>query len=291
MDNQQIKSIVTAFQNLMKQKSFATRVQWNELTIVPTSILSKSTFLQRLSSYGLDLTPDEVELFWNYFKMRPDSIEYNDFEKIMKTTFPTENKIDFLTLENLIDYRQSRQSTTTRTRSYNNEQEESRNLRSLQRNSETAKNYDLNEGEHSYYTCKTIRDREQNVLPISDIRTMESLSNTSIQRQKYDGPITDRKSFKTKTSLKKTLAIISDVAYATDPNSWNCFLRWRDPTKDTIDAQILFNALQRDQKVNLSLSDVQNVIDKYGPLNQSTFKLMLTEGARYSLQKDFDDDK
>lgn len=303
METSQIQSIVVAFQKLMQQKGFSAKTQWDELTIMPTKVLSKSTFLQRLSSYGLDLTDDEVSLLWNHYNMKPDSINFNDFEKIMKTTFhiPQANELPISVTLN--DHGRSRQVTAPTQRyisqaSYQDEQPYDSNYQrsinpqgSPRGMSRRAKDYDSDdEGGHSYYTCKTIKERELTSLPLSDMKTIDSLSNTSIQRQQYDGPSSTRRTFKSKTSLKKTMATISDIACSVDPSSWSCFLRWRDPTKNTIDAQDLASAIQRDANVRLNLADVQKVIDKYGPLNQNTFKLMLTEGHRYSMSGNFDDD-
>lgn len=308
MEAPQIKSIVCAFQKLMQQKGFSTQTQWDELAMMPTKILSKSAFLQRLSSYGLDLTDDEVNSFWDYFNLRPRSISYEDFEKIMKKTFPAQQQVDFQVPSN---YNQSRPSTTATQRSYptrNAIQHPAQQERLIdsqqqiqtatQNNEQTmmrkTRNYDYSDDDdqkgHSYYLSRSIKQKETNALPISDLKTFDSLSNSSIQRQKYDGPLTDRKSFRTRNSLKKTLATISDAAYACEPNSWNCFLKWRDPTKDTIDASDLVSALSRDANVHLNLADVQKVIDTYGPLNQHTFKLVLTDGHRYSMRGDFNDD-
>ena len=48
--------------------------------------------------------------------------------------------------------------------------------------------------------------------------------------------------------------------------------------------------MRKDHKIDLSVTEAQMVIDKYGPLTQNTFKLMLTDGARYSRQGIFDDE-
>lgn len=306
MEIQQVQSIVSAFQNLMQQKGSSIQAQWNELAQTQTNILSKSVFLQRLSSFGLDLTNDEVDLLWDHFNMRPKTIDYSDFEKIMKATFHSGSQYEYPN-----NYTQSRPFTASpqRTTSYN-QQYQSGSPRERPMNSQMqspgspqndrqelirrTRDYNSDDNDdlrsHNYYTCRSIKQREGQAMPASDLRTLDTLSNTSIQRQQYDGPTSTRKSFKTKSSLKRTLATISDIAYSADPSSWSCFLKWRNPTKETIDASDLLGALQREQRVSLSLADVQQVINKYGPLNHNTFKLMLTEGHRYSLYKDFDDD-
>lgn len=305
MATPQIQSIVCAFQKLMQQKGFSLRTQWDELTIMPTQILSKATFLQRISSYGLVLTDDEISTFWDYFNLKPNSVDFNDFTRIMRETFPTNTQNDFPVSFHINDYNRSVTPSVNQRPSYNqtsfqaspqrNRSINASATRSGQRNQQDVirrtKNYDSDdEGEYSYYTCKTIKERELPPLLPSEIRNFDSLSNTSIQRQKYDGPATSRKAFKPKISLKRVIATISDAAYAADPCSWTCFLRWRNPTKDTIDAQDLINGMRKDHKIDLSVTEAQMVIDKYGPLTQNTFKLMLTDGARYSRQGIFDDE-
>lgn len=311
MESQQVKGIVLAFKKLMEQKGSSYETQWNELTLMPTKILSKQVFLERLSAYGLNLTAEETALFWEYFNLRPRTISYDDFVNIMKTTFSPqqmENPATYV-LEN---YTQSRPSTTASQRSSNytnqnlqpspqDEQYYDFQLRprTTQRArgdlSQRTMNYEYSDDEgqkkHSYFLSRSIRDRQTAAIPLSDLKTFNSLSNTTIQRQNFDGPNSPRKSFRTTNSLKKTMATISDAAYSIDTSSWSCFLRWRDPTKDKIDAYDLINALQRDLNIRLNLADVQKVIDKFGPLDQHTFKLMLTEGHKYSLRKDFVDDE
>lgn len=312
-DIQQIKRVVSSIQKVMQQKGFSIKTQWDELAISPTNVLPKSFFLQRLSLYGLNLSNNEVKWIWNYFDIQPHSIRYEDFENIMKATFPSPYRDESPSPYSLSDYQQSRPFTTQSQRT--NYQTTSLRERSLgtQRQNQTnyapqgnqqdlirkTRNYNqeydddyYDQTGHKYNSCNTIKEREIRTMPLSDIRTMDNLSNSSIQRQRFDGPdsTTLRKSFRSRNPLKRTLATISDCAYSSDPSSWSCFLRWRDPTKDTIDAQDLINAIQKDHKIQLNLGDVQKVIEKYGPLNQMTFKLMLTEGARYSLYKDFDDD-
>lgn len=302
-DMQQIKSIVSSIQKVMQTKGYSTQTQWDELTISPSPVLPKTAFLQRLSLYGLNLSNNEVKSLWNYFDIQPHSIRYEDFENIMSTTFPSVFRDEYSTSYNSSDFRQSRpytapsqrqsfQATSQRERSINSRRQNNTNFNPQGNQQDLirkTRNYDPDQFDHNYYTCRSIKEREVNTMPLSDIRTLDSLSNSSIQRHKFDGP-DSKKSFKSRTPLKRTLATIADAAYAIDPSSWSCFLRWRDPTKDTIDAQDLINAIQKDQKILLNLADVQRVIDKYGPLNQMTFKLMITEGAKYSLYKDFDDD-
>lgn len=305
IDIQQIKSVVTSIQKIMQQRGYSTQTQWDDLTITPSPVLPKTAFLQRLSLYGLNLSNNEVKSLWNYFDIQPFSIRYEDFENIMSATFPSAFRDDYQSSYNSSDFRQTRpyttqsqrtnyQSTTQRERSVSSRRQNSTNFnpQSNQQDLIRKRSHDPEDDgyDHNYYTCKSIKEREIRTMPLSDIRTLDSLSNSSIQRQNFDGPKTQRKTFKGRNSLKRTLATISDAAYAIDPTSWSCFLRWRDPTKDTIDAQDLINAIEKDQKIVLNLADVQKVIDKYGPLNQMTFKLMITEGAKYSLYKDFDDD-
>lgn len=306
-DLQQIKGIVTSIQKAMQKRGYSTKTQWDDLTISPADVMPKSAFLQRLSLYGINLSNNEVRALWNYFDIQPHSIRYDDFANIMGKTFPSPYQDESRVSYNSGDYLQSRPfttsasqrsayqtssqrpyTTTQRTRQMNlNPQSSQQDVIRRSRNIDPEDDYQY-EQSHIYNSSKTIKEREIRTVPYSDIRTLDTLSNSSIQRQNFDD--TPKKSFKSRTPLKRTLATISDCAYSSDPSSWSCFLKWRDPTKDTIDAQDLINAIQKDHKIQLNLADVQRVIDKYGPLNQMTFKLMLTEGSRYSLYKDFDDD-
>lgn len=149
-------------------------------------------------------------------------------------------------------------------------------------------------GTFSYETCKTCMERS---LPFDKSTkkatetTLRSFSNSSIQRQDYDG--TDPLKTLNRSSgisMNDLVSTISDIAYTSCPSSWACFLKWRDPHHDLLDANDLRNGLKRENKLVISQADAQRVIDKYGgPMNHSTFAVMLHDGSQFNRERTFDD--
>lgn len=122
--------------------------------------------------------------------------------------------------------------------------------------------------------------------------TLRSLSNTSIQRQDYDG-IDSYKAIPQNNgmSMRELLKTITDVAYSAHPNTRTCFLKWRDPHHDLLDAEDLRSGLKHDNKIVISKAEAQKVIDKYGgPMNQSTFAMMLHDGSQFNTEAFIGDD-
>lgn len=145
----------------------------------------------------------------------------------------------------------------------------------------------------TYEPCKSILERS---LPRdkssrqSREATLKTFSNTAIQRQYYDGTDTVH-SFNNNDSgmsLRELVTLISDVAYTACKNSKECFLRWRDPHHDLLDAGDLRRGLKKDNKQEISQADAQRVIDKYGgPMTLSTFSVMLHDGSHFNPNKSF----
>lgn len=151
-------------------------------------------------------------------------------------------------------------------------------------------------GTFSYEPCRTCLERS---LPrtVSSKKTREatlrSFSSSSIQRQEYDGTdplksITQNSGTPLRTLVRK----ISDIAYAAHPSSWSCFLKWRDPHHDLLDANDLRNGLKYADNYIITKAEAQKVIDKYGgPMNHSTFAEMLHDGSQFNTSKPFNDDE
>ena len=146
----------------------------------------------------------------------------------------------------------------------------------------------------SYEPCKTILERS---LPRNSISnrtrnaTLQSFSNTAIQRQFYDG--TDAVDASNQEAaagmtIKELVTKISESAYVLCKNSRECFYKWRDPHHEQLDATDLRNGLKHDNKVEISQADAQRVIDRYGgPMNLSTFAIMLHDGSHFNPNKSF----
>lgn len=149
-------------------------------------------------------------------------------------------------------------------------------------------------GTFSYEPCHTCLDK---TLPKDKSNkqmreaTLRSFSNTSIQRQSYDGiDVSKVLSRDSGISTKDWIAKISDIAYTNHPNSMSCFLKWRDSHHDLLDANDLRNGLKYENNITISMADAQKIIEKYGgPMNQSTFNVMLHDGNIYKNEKPFDD--
>lgn len=153
-----------------------------------------------------------------------------------------------------------------------------------------------NSGTFSYEPCRTCLDRSlPRDLTTKQAReaTLRSFSNTSIQRQEYDG--VDVSKTLNRDSGIPVIAIvrkISEIAYTNYPSSWACFLKWRDPHHDLLDANDLRTGLKHDNNLVLCQADAQKVIDKYGgPMNHSTFAVMLHDGSQFLKERAIDDDR
>lgn len=146
----------------------------------------------------------------------------------------------------------------------------------------------------TYEPVKTILERSlprDSTTKKAREATLQSFSNTAIQRQFYDGTnnnITMNYDKNAGMTLKELVTKISDCAYIACKNSRECFYHWRDPHHDQLDATDLKNGLKHDNKVEISLADAQRVIDRYGgPMNLSTFAVMLHDGSHFNPNKSF----
>lgn len=138
----------------------------------------------------------------------------------------------------------------------------------------------------SYEPCKTILERSlprDRSTKQAREATLRSFSNTSIQRQYYDATDPSKFTREDGTPVKELVTQISDIAYTAWPNSWTCFLKWRDPHHDLLDANDLRNGLKHDNNLVISQAEAQRVIDAYGgPMNHSTFAVMLHDGSHFN---------
>lgn len=151
----------------------------------------------------------------------------------------------------------------------------------------------MGDGTFSYEPCRTCLERSlPRTTSSKKIRdaTLQSFSSSSIQRQEYDGT---NKAFTrdTGTPLKTLVRKICEIAYAAHPSTWSCFLKWRDPHHDLLDADDLRNGLKYAENYIITKAEAQKVIDRYGgPMNHSTFAEMLHDGSQFNTTSTLTDD-
>lgn len=150
-------------------------------------------------------------------------------------------------------------------------------------------------GTFSYEPCRTCLERSlSRTVPSKKMRdaTLKSFSSSSIQRQEYDGEDKLKTlTYSNGTPLRTLVRKISEIAYSAHPSSWSCFLKWRDPHHDLLDADDLRNGLKYAENYIITKADAEKVIDRYGgPMNHSTFAVMLHDGSQFNTSKVFTDE-
>lgn len=83
-DTQRIQTILTDFQKRMRKNGVTNKAIWAAFTSLPS--ISTVQFARRLNSYGITVTNREVSSLWKYVGIKTNSMNYDDFVKIMQAS-------------------------------------------------------------------------------------------------------------------------------------------------------------------------------------------------------------